>query len=362
MSDTQWMTTIKKLSLWVSKAPKVDLHRHLQGSIRTSSIIDIAKRHGITLPTYNAKQLERLVKITTPARNLSDYLRPWDIFSRIVQSPDTIERIVYEAIEDASEDNVCYLELRLAPYLLSNKMKLQPREILEAVASGLGSARKDFQIIVKLILGVARVSVPRYFAYNLRILEAAKDYRGIVVGFDLTGDEARFPPRLYREFFRQVEMTGFKITIHAGEAGGSRNVKEAIELLHADRIGHGTRAISDRRALHLLQGINRSGKPIPLEVCPSSTYLTGSLKESHVIPRIRNFLDRGVVVTINTDNPQVCNTTLSRELKWLLDSRLISFSELVQLMKNSIDYSFASEDVKAQLTRNFQDSLALAKE
>jgi len=325
------------------------LHRHLQGSIRTSTIRDIGRKYNIPLPAESVSELDRFVKHRKPTKDLLNFLKLWDLFGEIILNSDVIFRIAYEAIEDAAKDNIIYMELRFAPYTMSRNNNLTPREILRAVAEAVEYAKRSFPIIVKLVLGIARVSADDYFNYNVRILEAAQEYRDLVIGFDLTGDEANFPPRMYKDFFQLVKKQGFKITVHAGEAAGPNSVKEAIELLKADRIGHGINALQDPDVMRLLVHPSQKRGPVPLEICPTSAYLTGTLQKSQVIPSIRRFLNYGVPVTISADNPEVCDTTLSNEFEWLIRSKLFQPQEIFDILRNAIDYSFASANTKARL-------------
>ena len=349
------MTLLRGENEWIRRIPKVELHRHLQGSIRTSTILDIGRRYNIRLPGNTERELEHFVKHKKPAKNLLDFLKPWDLFIRIVVNSEVVSRITYEAIQDAASDNIEYLELRFAPYTMSNNMKLRPRETLDAVTAAVRDAERDFHTIVKLVLGIARVNLPHYFQYNVHILEAAEDYRDFVVGFDLAGDEANYPPRLYVDFFWLVREHDFKITVHAGEAAESKSVRDAIELLGANRIGHGFNALNDPDVIDLFVYSPQQQSPIPVEICPTSAYLTGTLRKNQVIPSIRRFLDYGVPVTISADNPQVCNTTLSNEFEWLRKSRLLSLKEIFRILTNAIEYSFASQDIKAGLHQSIKN-------
>lgn len=352
---------IRQESEWIQSIPKVELHRHLQGSIRTSTILDIANKHRIHLPAHNINELENFVKHRRPAKNLIEFLKPWTIFSKIIVNSEVAFRITYEAIEDAANDYIAYLEMRFAPYTMSNNMKLEPRELLDAVSAAIKEAQRDFRIIVRLVLGIARVNLPNYFQYNIGILDAALDHRAFVVGFDLTGDEANFPPSRYADFFKLAREHDFGITIHAGEAAGYQSVKDAIELLGANRIGHGVSALGNPYVMQLLRGSPHQRSPIPIEICPTSAYLTGTLPKSKVISTITQFLDCGVHVTISADNPQVCNTTLSHEFGWLLKSGSISPKQIVGLLRNGIQYSFASEQVKNELRGSLDNSIKKMK-
>jgi adenosine deaminase len=346
---------------WIREIPKIELHRHLQGSIRTTTIIDIAQRYKIHLPEIAAPRLERIIKHKHPAKDLLEFLRPWTIFSRIIVNPEIASRITYEAIEDAASDNIEYLELRFAPYTMSNSMKIGTRELLDAIIAAIKDAEKHFPIVVKLVLGVVRMDPMKYHNYNLQVLDAAQDYLDFVVGFDLTGDEANFPPRLYASFFKQVREHGFKITVHAGEAAGSESVKEAVELLYADRIGHGISALNDPLVMQLLLRPPLRRRPIAVEICPTSSFLTKTLSRNKIIPTIIRFLDYGVPVTVSSDSPQVCNTTLTDEFQWLSGSKLLSTIQIVSLLENAVEHSFASRQLKHQLHESLKNSIKKLK-
>ena len=253
---------------WIGKMPKVELHRHLQGSIRTTTIIEIAQRYKVDLPGFTASRLDRFVKHRQPAKGLLEFLKPWTIFGRIIVNPEIASRITYEAIEDAASDNVEYLELRFSPYTMSNNMKIGTRELLDAIIATVKDAEKRFPIIVKLVVGIVRMDPVKYHSYNLQILNIAQDYPDFVVGFDLAGDEASFPANLYGNFFKYVRERGFKITVHAGEAAGSESVREAVELLSADRIGHGISAVNDPSVMQLLRHPPLRKRPIAVEISP----------------------------------------------------------------------------------------------
>jgi len=341
--------------------PKVELHRHLQGSIRTTTIIDIAQRYKVDLPGFTASRLDRFVKHRQPAKGLLEFLKPWTIFGRIIVNPEIASRITYEAIEDAASDNVEYLELRFSLYTMSNNMKIGTRELLDAIIATVKDAEKRFPIIVKLVVGIVRMDPVKYHSYNLQILNIAQDYPDFVVGFDLAGDEASFPANLYGNFFKYVRERGFKITVHAGEAAGSESVREAVELLCADRIGHGISAVNDPSVMQLLRHPPLRKRPIAVEICPTSSYLTKTLSRNKIIPTILQFLDYDVPVTIGSDSPQVCNTTLTEEFQWLFGSRSLTTRQIISLFENAIEYSFTSRQTKTQLRKSLENSIKKLK-
>jgi adenosine deaminase len=335
----------------------VELHRHLQGSIRTSTIIDIAQRYKVDLPGFTASRLDRFVKHRHPAKDLLEFLKPWTIFSRIIVNAEIASRITYEAIMDAASDNIEYLELRFAPYAMSNNMKIDTRRLLDAITAAIKDAEKHFPIVVKLVVGIVRMDPLKYRNYNLQILNVAQDYPDFVVGFDLAGDEANFPTSLYGSFFKHVQERGFKITVHAGEAAGSESVREAVELLCADRIGHGLSAIRDPSVMRLLRHPPLRKRPIAVEICPTSSFLTKTLSRNKIIPTILQFLNYGVPVTIGSDSPQVCNTKLTEEFQRLLGSRLLTTGQIISLFENAIECSFTSRQMKNQLRESLENSI-----
>ena len=351
----------KNVGKWIAKMPKVELHRHLQGSIRTTTIIDIAQRHKIDLPGSTASRLDRFIKHRHPAKDLLEFLKPWTIFSRIIVNPEIASRITYETIEDAASDNIEYLELRFAPYAMSNNMKIGTRRLLDAIIAAIKDAEKHFPIVVKLVLGIVRMDPMKYHNYNLQILNVAQDYPDFIVGFDLAGDEVNFPPSLYESFFRHVRECGFKITVHAGEAAGSESVRVAVELLCADRIGHGISAVKDPSVMRLLCHPPLQKRPIAVEICPTSSFLTKTLSRNEIIPTILQFLDYGVPVTIGSDSPQVCNTKLTDEFQWLFGSRSLTTGQIISLFENAIEYSFTSGQMKDRLRESLENSIKKLK-
>lgn len=325
--------------------PKVDLHFHLDGSVRPSTIIEIAQEEGIKLP---ALELERLLPFLQAKENggdLSDYLSAFELPILCLQSERALERVAYEAVEDASRQNVKYLEIRFAPQLHREK-GLSLENIVSSVLAGITSAGKQFGVKARLILTCLRSHSPDK---SLEVAETARQFMGQgVVGLDLAGDEAGFPPQLHKEAFRLAHRHGIPITIHAGEAAGAENIQEAITNMNAARIGHGVR-LRDNPAL--LQEVKKNG--IALEMCITSNIQTHAVKSLQDHP-IRQYFDQGILVTINTDNTTVSNTTITQEYEKLVRFYHFSLEELKQIILNGASASFLDGHEKQEFLSEIQ--------
>lgn len=342
--------------------PKAELHRHLLGSIRFNTLIEIAKQYKIKLPydkgEYDIKKIEKRVKFKKPVNSLERFiLSPWRNFNRIIINTEVVSRLISEAIEDAQRDNVKYLELRVSSYGLNNgnRNKLigfKFPDFLEALKNSIEKSQKNYpQIITKII-----ITLPRHYLARLNQFERQSYYKNLlkytidyknnpVVGFDLAGIEKGYPPRQFKDFFREAKEAGYKITIHAGETDTPESIREAIELLQADRIAHGIKAMHSKEILDYI--IKRN---IPMEICPTSNILTGSVKLMSEHP-IKMFFDAGVKVTINTDNPEVCVTSLTDEYYKLIETFAFSIQDIKKMILNGFDSAFYGGNEKKDYVR-----------
>lgn len=323
--------------------PKVDLHFHLDGSVRPSTILEIAQDEGIKLPAPETEQLLPYLQ-AKECGNLSDYLLAFALPIQCMQSTRALERVAYEAVEDASKENVKYLEIRFAPELHREK-GLALDQIVSSVLAGITNAGKQFGVRARIILTCLRSHSPEK---SVEVVETARQFWGQgVVGIDLAGDEAGFPPQLHREAFHRAHRYGIPITIHAGEAAGAENIQEAIANLHAARIGHGVRL---RENPGLLQEVKNSR--IPLEMCITSNIQTQAVKSWEDHP-IRQYFDQGILVTANTDNTTVSNTTITQEYEKLVRFYHFSLEELKTIILNGVSAGFLEEDEKKKLIDEF---------
>ncbi len=311
--------------------PKTDLHVHLDGSPRLSTILEIAEAEGIALPARNEGELAEVLGCGKSFGNLVDYLKGFDVTLQVMQSATALERIAFELGEDAHRENVRYMEVRYAP-MLHTRRGLKLTAVVEAVLDGLGRARETFGIKSNLILcGIRNISPES--SYAMAELCVAYKNRG-VVGFDLAGAEAEFPPKHHRQAFQLVRDNNINTTIHAGEAYGPQSVAQAIHVCGAHRVGHGVRLREDGDLLHYV-----TDHRIALECCPSSNVQTGAVLDLQTHP-LKLYFDLGVRVTVNTDNRLITDTTVSKEL-WLAHTQIgIPFEDIKKIVIAGFKSSF----------------------
>jgi adenosine deaminase len=300
------MTT--ELSLeFLEKLPKTDLHVHLDGCLRLDTIIELARKQQVALPTFDRDELFRLIYAGDVCNSLDDYLKAFDVTLSVMQNEEGLERAAFELAEDAFKENVRYIEVRYAP-MLHTRAGLSLTDVVEAVLRGLRQAKRTFGIRYGVILcGIRTMSAE----LSLRMAELAVAFKNRgVVGFDLAGSEVNNPAREHRAAFQLILDNNINCTAHAGEAYGPDSIAQAIHKCGAHRIGHGTRL---RENGELLNYVN--DHRIPLEVCVSSNIQTKAAKSWEAHP-VDFYVDYGLRVTINTDNRTVTDTTVSKEL-WL---------------------------------------------
>ncbi len=319
------------------KLPKIELHCHLDGSLRVDTILDIAKKDSIPLPSYNKEDLIKHLSIIDDCNSLDEYLNKFFIPNRVMQTKENLKRISFELLEDAAKDNVKYIEVRFAP-LLHIEKGLNIEEIIESILDGMKKAEKLYDIKSNLILGCMRnMDIPS----ALEVVKKGSKFIGKgVVAVDLCGGEEPHFPGKFVEVLKLAKKYGYRITIHAGETGVGENVSEAINLLNAERIGHGIYIKDCSKAYELVKE-----KSIPLEVCPTSNLHTKA-SESYRSHPFMDFLKDGIKVTINTDNMTVSNTTITKELETLNKFCNLSIEDYKTLYLNAVEASFASSEIK----------------
>lgn len=284
--------------------PKVDLHRHLEGSLRVKTMMEIVRSHN--LDVKDTGYLRPLVQVEQDEPyTFENFLAKFGTLRLFYKSPEIIKRITREAIEDAADDNVRYLELRFTPAALSRAEGFPVTQVMDWVLASTREAEAEFGVAVRLV-----ASVNRHEPLELaeKVVEAAvqRQDQGIV-GLDLAGNEADFPARPFTILFRQAQQDGLKLTIHAGEWSGPQNVREAVLEFNADRIGHGIRVLEDPRTVDLVRE-----KGLPFEVCMTSNHHSGVVEDLEDHP-IKQMMLKNINVTLNTDDPSISRITLSNE-------------------------------------------------
>ncbi|HSL42976.1 MAG TPA: adenosine deaminase [Anaerolineales bacterium] len=285
--------------------PKVELHRHLEGSLRLDTMVDIARQHGITIPA-DVLRLSTLVQIQEEDKfTFQNFLAKFNTLRLFYRSPDAIYRITREAVEDAAKDNVKYMELRFTPVALSRAERFPLHDVMDWVISSAAEAGKTHGVIVRLIASMNRHESTE-LAEQVAWLAVEHLHDGMVA-IDLAGNEAEFKTEPFYGVIKEARQSGLHITIHAGEWGPATNVKEAIEELGAERVGHGVRVLEDKNIVALARE-----RGTAFEVCVTSNYQSGVVGSLDTHP-LMQMLEAGLNVTINTDDPSISRITLSHE-------------------------------------------------
>jgi len=323
----------------IEELPKTDLHVHLDGSLRPSTILELAREHGVDLPTEGLEGLVDYLHVRD-ARNLEDYLARFELTLSVMQHADALERIAFELCEDAAAENVRYMEIRYSP-ILTTQGGLPLPETVEAPLRGMARAREAFGIESRLILCGIRNMDPDV-SRDLADLTVAYKDRG-VVGFDLAGAEYNYPAKKHRNAFYTVLNANCNATIHAGEAYGPESIHQALHYCGAHRIGHGTRLYEDP---DLLQYV--ADHRVPLEICLTSNVQTRAVESFETHP-LRLYFDRGVVVSLHTDNRLMSGTTVTEEYVRAWGHQGFTLEEIGHMVLDGFRSAFLHRDEKLAL-------------
>lgn len=339
------MMETEKKHAWLSELPMVDLHVHLDGSVRPQTLRELAREQGRPLSRECDVQLLRLMQIDEGCASLVEYLGKFDFVLPYLQTAQALERVAYETVEQSARHNGQYLEVRFAP-MLHTRGGLRPDEVIAPVLAGLKRGERELGVTAR---GIAICMRHHGEGDNLQVVDAAADYRKRgLVAVDLAGDEARYPPHLHEAVFRRAGRYGLPVTIHAGEAAGAENIATAVNRLGAARIGHGVRARENPEVLKLV----RDGA-IPLELCPVSNIQTKAVPAWGHYP-VREYFDQGLMLTINTDNPTVSGTSIQREYSVLAERFGFGREEVAALVMNGVQASFLEKEAKQKLAGQFR--------
>lgn len=316
----------------IKRLPKTDLHVHLDGSLRLSTIMELAQEQKVKLPADDPDKLFHLI-CADNAKSLTDYLRAFDITLSVMQTEESLYRAAYELCEDAASENVWYMEIRYSP-MLHMQRGLPLTTIVEAVLAGMRDAKAKFGIRSGLIISALRHTDPKW---SLRLAELAVAYKNRgVVGYDLAGAEDGFQARKFASAFHLIRSNNVNCTAHAGEAFGPESIHQALHDCGAHRIGHGTRLREDGDLLNFI-----TDHRIPLEICLKSNVQTKAVDsiESHPV---QFYHDYGVRVTLNTDNRLITNTTICDEYMLYVKTFDPSISDLREVVVNGFKSAFQS--------------------
>lgn len=330
----------------IENLKKVELHLHLDGSLRPQTLLDITEKDNISLPTKDLEEIKKYMMVADNNKDLVEYLKKFELPLKVMQSEENLERIAFELVEDLAKENYMYAEIRFAPHLHTEK-GLSLDKVIKSVTNGIERAERDYDIKSNIILCIMRhLSVEKGF----EIVNLAKSYMGSkVVAIDLAGDEFNYPVTIFKDVFAKAKENNIPITIHAGEARGYESIVDSIEL-GASRIGHGVRAYENTNLIQEL--INKN---IFLECCAISNMNTQIFDDFYEYP-FKNYLNKGIKVTINTDNRTVSNTNFKKEIEVLEKYNSIDKNEIIKSIKNSIYGAFISDKEKDILLKKLDFS------
>jgi len=318
------------------KFPKIDLHCHLDGSLRAETVLELLKKDGIE---HSDKIKEDLVAPKN-CGSLDEYLEKFDLPLKVMQTIENLERVSYELFEDAAKENVKYLEVRFAPQQ-HKRENLTTSEIITAVLKGMKRAEEQYEIKGNYILSCMRHMSSESAT---KIIEEGKKFIGRgVVGVDLCGSEEKGFCNKFIEPMKKAREYGYHITIHAGETGYGENVADAIVLLGAERIGHGVFIEKDTLAYELVKE-----KRIPLEICPTSNVQTKAVEGYKGHP-LYSFYKDGINITINTDNRTVSDVNMTSEYKQTSEIFSLILEDYKEIYMNSVEAAFIGRSEKEKL-------------
>jgi len=335
---------------WANHLPKIDLHRHLEGSLRLNTLAEIALEHGIDLPSYEVEQLRPYVQVTDDPPDYQSFLGKFELLRNFYTSKEVVQRVVHEAILDAANDNIRYLELRFNPEALANAQNFSMNDAVEWVKETTRSTQAETGTRTCLILTVPRRESLKT-AYEITELSIAH-FGDLVRGIDLVGDEVNFPAERFLEPFRRARKAGVNITIHAGEWAGAQSVYTAVKYLDAQRIGHGIRSIEDSTVVQLLYD-----RKVALEVCPTSNLQTGAVygMGQHPLLDLYNLRLR---VTLNTDDPSISDTTLTDEYVVSIAALGVEERMIYHMLRYSAEAAFIPPEERPWLMDTIRQALA----
>lgn len=321
------------------RLPKFDLHVHLDGSMRPGTVMELTRE----LPKNRKfpRTLDIEEALFPPQRcSLEEYLQAFEVTVAVLQSEAALERAAYELCEDAAKENIIYMEIRFAP-LLHLQQGLSPQTVVEEVLSGMRRAEKNYPIRTGLILcAMKQESSDR----SKQVAKLAAEYLGKgVVAFDLAGPERNFPPSLHREAIAIAKEAGLYLTIHAGEGCCPEQIKEAVDL-GAERIGHGVYLYQDEATEQRVANMG-----IPLEVCPTSNLQISGVMETYADHPLKRYLDKGIRVTLNTDNRLMSRIDVTHEFEKVIEAFSLSKDEVGAILLNSAEAAFTTQEIKADL-------------
>jgi adenosine deaminase len=323
-----------------ARPPLIDLHRHLDGSVRLETILDLGRRHRIPLPGDTLETLRPHVVVTTPQPGLVEFLAKFRWMTGVLADYEACRRVARENVEDARREGIRYIELRFSPAFMADAHNLDPSRVTAAVIEGVREGEAATGVKANLIGILTRTYGP---VRARRELRALLDHKNEITALDLAGDEGNWPAELFIEHFKEGRDAGWHITVHAGEAAGAQSIVTAIDQLGATRIGHAVRAVEDPAVMDLLRE-----RRIGIEANLTSNVQTSTVPGYASHP-LKQFLEAGLLATINTDDPGISGIDLPHELDVAAPAAGLDEGQIVQALENAWEIAFLPADERARL-------------
>ncbi|MCP4658210.1 MAG: adenosine deaminase [bacterium] len=329
--------------------PLIDLHRHLDGSFRLDTVLDLGRRHNVPLPAGDVEGLRSHVQVTGCTPDLMSFIARFRWLLAVLVDGDACRRVAYESVEDARREGIDYLELRFSPWFMAEPGGLDPAAVVEAVVDGTAAGARDTGVRVKLIGILSRTYGPEIASRELAALMRSSEH---LAALDLAGDEANYPAELFKEHFATARDAGLAVTVHAGEVAGAESIWSSIRDLGATRIGHALRAGEDPALLdHLAE--HRIG----IEANLTSNVQTSSIPGYGAHP-LASHLERGILATINSDDPTISGIDLRHEYETAAPRAGLDRGQIRQAQANALEIAFLSQAEKEALRRQRQAVVA----
>ena len=324
--------------------PKTEIHCHLEGAIRTQTIIDVAKEYNLKLPAYEVSELDKHVKVYDQMQDLETVLEAFGIFQNSITSPEVVERIAWELFEDSAKQNIKLFEVRFSPDWAFHGHDLDWDACLEGLLRAKARAEQEFDMAIGYIAitsrGMGAESCVKTVDWAIR-------HRGHILGVDLADGELLYPMSNFVKPILKAKEAGLKVTVHSGEDTPASAVIDTIHNFRPDRIGHGIHSIEDMRAVELIKERN-----ITLEVNPWSNYLTNSVRTIEEHP-LKKLFDLGVKVTINSDDPGVLETNLNNEYRIAYEVLGMTMDDIATCNRSAYEASFIPEEEKKKVWEKY---------
>ncbi|MBN1273451.1 MAG: adenosine deaminase [Candidatus Aminicenantes bacterium] len=323
---------------WYEDLPKIELHVHLEGAIPHKALFELIRKYGGDPSVPNTAALKKRFEY----RNFSQFIETWSWKNQFLRN---YEDFIYSAMltaRDMAKQNIRYAELFFSPSLFV-RHGLEVQYITQSIREGVSQVPG---IEIRLIADLVRDYGPESEMRTLKALNEVKNFG--IIGIGLGGSEHEYPPAPFEPLFREARKMGFFTNAHAGEAAGPQSVWETIRKLRVQRIGHGTNVYKDPKLMDYI-----AEKKIPLELCPMSNVRTGAVTSIQEHP-IRKYFERGLIISVNTDDPKMFNTSLADEYRMLVEECGFSKKDVCQLILQGIKSSWMWEGRKDYLIYQFQ--------